>query len=75
MPLIGAPQGQHNWWTEGKAGHRRALEAPRNELRNGAGDWAQEGGKAKPISPQPATARKTNRNGLASSKPAEGIFF
>ena len=26
MPLIGAPQGQHNWWTKGLVGSRKDPE-------------------------------------------------
>ena len=77
MPLIGAPQGQHNWWTKGLAGSRRTP-------RNWTGGWttsksvAQEGRKVKPIVPTiPSrfTDRKTSRTNLTTLKPAEEFFF
>ena len=76
LPLTGAPQGQHNWWTKGLGGSRRTL-------RNWTGGWttakteAHEGRKVKPIPPQPVTDRKTSRTSLTSLKPAEGfvLFF
>ena len=48
LPLIGVPQGQHNWWTKGLGRSRRTL-------RKWTGGWttvksvAQEGRKVKPI--------------------------
>ena len=74
LPLIGAPQGQHNWWTKGLGGSRRAL-------RNRAGGWkkvksvAQEGRKAKSILPQHVAAKKTNRTGLSDLRTAKGFFL
>ena len=73
LPLTGAPQGQHNWWTKGRGGSRRTL-------RNWTGDWttaksvAQEGRKVKPVPPPTAshfTDRKTSITDLTSLKPAE----
>ena len=78
LPLSGAPQGQHNWWTKGLGGSRRTL-------RNWTGDWttvksvAQEGRKVKPIPPTttdlrlplPFTDRKTTRTGLTRDPPQE----
>ena len=77
MPLIGAPQGQHNWWTKGIGGSRRTL-------RNWTEGWttaksvAHEGRKVKPIpTPTPScfTDRKTSRTDLICLKPAEDFFF
>ena len=75
--LIGAPHGQHNWWTKGPGGIRRTL-------RNWTGGWttaksvAQEGRKVKPIlptTPSHFTDRKTSRTNLTNLKPAEDVFF
>ena len=86
MPLIGVPQGQHNWWTEGC---RRALGAQKQteelgwrlgNCEEGSSDLApipaqpQEGRKVKPIPPQPAAARRTSRTDLTGLKPAGGIL-
>ena len=77
MPLIGATQGQHNWWTKGLVGSRKTL-------RNWTGGWttwksaAQEGRKVKPIhptTPSRSTDRKTIRTNLTRFKPAENVFF
>ena len=77
MPLIGAPQGQHNWWTKGLGGSRITL-------RNWTRGWktaksvAQEGRKVKPIlptTPSTFTDRKTSRTNLTTLKPAENFFF
>ena len=77
MPLSGATQGQHNWWTKGLGGSRRTL-------RNWTGGWttaksvAQEGRKVKPIlptTPSWSTDRKTSRTNLTGLKPAEDFFF
>ena len=77
MPLIGTPQGQHNWWTKGLGGSRRTL-------RNWTRGWttaksvAQEGRKVKPIPPpMPScfTDRKTSRTDLIGLKPAEHFLF
>ena len=77
MPLIVAPQGQHNWWTTGLGGSRRTL-------RNLTGGWttaksvAQEGRKGKTMPPPPPslfTDRKTSRTDLTSLKPAEEFIF
>ena len=77
MPLIGATQGQHNWWTKGLVGSKRTL-------RNWTGGWitaesvAQEGRKVKPILPTTAsrsTDRTTRRTNLTTLKPAEDDFF
>ena len=77
LPLIGAPQGQHNWWTKG-------IGRSRMTLRNWTGGWttvksvAQEGRKVKPIPPLTTscfTDRKTSRTDLTCLKPVEDIFF
>ena len=77
MPLIGATQGQHNWWTKGLGGSRRTL-------RNWTGGWttaksvAKEGRKVKPILPTTTsrfTDRKTRRTKLTRLKPAEDFSF
>ena len=47
-------------------------------LGNWPGVWPsvdQEQRKVKPIPPQPAAAKKTSKNGLATSKPAGGCFL
>ena len=76
MPLIGVPQGQHNWWTKG-------LEGSRRTLRNWTGGWTtvntmtQEGRKVKPIPPPTPSSfidRKTSRTDLTSLKPAKDFF-
>ena len=76
MPLIGAPQGQHNWWTKGLGGSRRTL---RNWTagQTTAKSVAQEGRKVKPIPPPTDshfTVRKTSRTNLTSLKPAKDFF-
>ena len=77
LPLIGATQGQHSWWTKGLVGRRRTL-------RNWTGGWttansvAQEGRKVKPIlptTPSRSTDRKISKTNLAGLKPAEDFFF
>ena len=77
LPLIGAPQGQHNWWNKGLAGNRKTL-------RNWTGGWttvksvAQEGRKVKPTSPPTHscfTDRKTSKTDLTSIKPEEKFSF
>ena len=37
LPLIGAPQGQHNWWTEGIGWMQKGTGGPGSEMRNWAG--------------------------------------
>ena len=77
MPLTGAPQGQHNWWTKGLGGSRRTM-------RNWTGGWTtaksldQEGRKVKPIpppTPSHFTDRKTSRTNLTSLKLTEHFVF
>ena len=77
LPLIGATQGQHSWWTKGLVGSRRTR-------RNYTEGWttaksvAQEGRKVKPIlptTPSRYTDRKTSRTNLTSLKPAEDLLF
>ena len=77
LPLIGATQGQHNWWTKGLVGSKRTL---RNWTGGGttAKSVAQEGRKVKPIlptTPSRWTDRTTSRTNLTSLKPAEDDFF
>ena len=76
LPLIGATQGQHRWWTKGLVGSR-------STQRNWTEGWttvksvAQEGRKVKPILPTiPSrfTDRKTSRTNLTTLKPAEDFF-
>ena len=64
--------------------HRRPRESEGPKLwgwrllENWARGWPsadQEGRRAKPIPPHPARARKNSKNGLASLKRAEGLFF
>ena len=77
MPLSGATQGQHNWWTKGLVGSRRTL-------RNWTRGWttvksmAQEGKKVKrilPTTPSRSTDRKTSRNNRMGLKPAKDFWF
>ena len=77
LPIIGATQGQHSWWTKGLVGSRRTL---RNWTRGwtAAKSVAQEGRKVKPIPPTTCscfTDRKTSRINLTSLKPAEDFSF
>ena len=78
LPLLGAPQEQWNWWTEGLGWARRALEARQQqtgELGWRLGRATQEGRKVKSIPPQPAAARKISRTAFPSLKPAGGFYF
>ena len=77
LPLIGATQGQHSWWTKGLVGSRRT----RRNLNEGwttAKSVAQEGRKVKPIlptTPAHSTDRTTSRTNLTSLKPTEHFFI
>ena len=89
LPLIGAPQKQHKWWTEGVGRVQKGTGGPAvnwgtgleaGQLRSVHSDLTpnpakpQEGRKVKPIPHQPSVARKTSRTGLGSLKPS-GLFF
>ena len=76
LPLIGASQGQHKWWTKGLGGSRRTL-------RNWTGGWTtaksvdQRGRKVKKIPPHTPSLiidRKISRTDLTGLKPTAGFF-
>ena len=77
LPLLGATQAKHNWWTKGLVGSRRTR-------RNWTEGWttaksvAQEGRKVKrilPTLPSHSIDRTTSRTNLTGLKPAEDFFL